>query len=221
MATQGGPTGRSRASRTRETGNPTGEGQETNTASAEPSSQESASRASQTQSGEAQAERDRARSSGRRGESGPARWIRELASAQIYGQKHRASETLEELSRFLRSATDQFQGKPVGNYARQAADQLERLARRIDQQNLDELLQNVQRFARQRPALFVGAAFGAGLVGARIFKSSGPTAGERSFTQRDSRSFPARGPQTPMTGGAMGGGPETISGPDLTGGPIS
>ena len=60
----------------------------------------------------------------------------------------------------------------VARYTEQAADKLEYLAHYIQERNVDELLGDTERFARQQPELFLGGAFALGLLAARFFKSS-------------------------------------------------
>jgi hypothetical protein len=101
--------------------------------------------------------------------------LRDAATARISNEKRRATEGIGGVARILRESTDRLQQDgqtTVANYARQTADQLERLSRRLDTQELDDVLRNAQRFARSQPLVFVAAAFGVGLCAARFFKSS-------------------------------------------------
>jgi hypothetical protein len=104
--------------------------------------------------------------------------LKEAATSRISNQKQRATESIDQVARALRDTTDRMQEQgpnAIADYTRQAADQLERFSRRLDQQDLDELMRGAQRFARSQPWVFVGAAFGLGLVAARFFKSSSGT----------------------------------------------
>jgi hypothetical protein len=112
------------------------------------------------------------RSNGQQGWTGV---LKNAANSRISSQKHHASESLGQVARALRDTTDRMQDQgstTIAGYARQAAEQLERFSRRLDEQDLDEMLRGAQRLARSRPWVFVGAAFGLGLVAARFFKSS-------------------------------------------------
>ena len=113
-----------------------------------------------------------ARSNGQQGWTGV---LKNAASSRISDQKHQASESLGQVARALRDTTDRMQDQgstTIAGYARQAAEQLEQFSRRLDEQDLDEMLRGAQRLARSRPWVFVGTAFGLGLVAARFFKSS-------------------------------------------------
>jgi hypothetical protein len=115
------------------------------------------------------------RSSTGNGQQGWTGVLKNAANSRISDQKHRASEGIDQVARALRDTTDRIQeqgGSTVAGYARQAAEQLERFSRRLDEQDLDQMLRGAQRLARSRPWVFVGAAFGLGLFAARFFKSS-------------------------------------------------
>lgn len=55
----------------------------------------------------------------------------------------------------------------------QGAHQLQRFADALDQKDSRQLVSEVQDFARERPALFLGACAAAGFAAARIFKAGG------------------------------------------------
>jgi hypothetical protein len=115
-----------------------------------------------------------ARSQTSRDETWPGA-IRQLATSSLNSQKHRAREGLGEVARAIRQSADPLdhEGRPTAaRYVRDAADRVERFATRLDEQSFGDMVQDVQAFARRQPVLFVGAALGLGLLGARFFKSS-------------------------------------------------
>jgi hypothetical protein len=57
-------------------------------------------------------------------------------------------------------------------YAAMAADKLEGVAEYFDERDLRTIGQDVENYARRNPMIFVGAAFGLGLLAARFLKSS-------------------------------------------------
>lgn len=117
-------------------------------------------------------------SSASNGQQGWTGVLKNAASSRISSQKHQASESIGQVARALRDTTDRMQDQgsaTMAGYARQAAEQLERFSRKLDEQDLDEMLRGGQRLARSRPWVFVGAAFGLGVVAARFFKSSSST----------------------------------------------
>ena len=101
---------------------------------------------------------------------------RNVAMSQLSSQKGRAAETARVVAQSLHEAgrsLEQGNQGMVGQYAHQAAQQLEGLSRAIDQKQPDELLAEAEAFARRQPALFLGLAFAGGLLAARFLKSSG------------------------------------------------
>jgi ElaB/YqjD/DUF883 family membrane-anchored ribosome-binding protein len=101
--------------------------------------------------------------------------VREGATAQLSQQKTRATEGLGSVAQAVRQSTQQLreqQHDTIAQYVEQLAQQLERFSSRLKDKDIGELVNDAQRFARQRPALFIGSAFAIGLLGARFFKSS-------------------------------------------------
>jgi hypothetical protein len=108
--------------------------------------------------------------------SDATRLVRDTAYTQIDNQKHRATDMLGNLARAVRSSSGQMHegdASFIAGYADRAADQIDRLSEAIRNRELDDLARDVRRFAKERPALFLGAAFGLGLLTARFLKSSG------------------------------------------------
>ena len=101
--------------------------------------------------------------------------VRERATAQLSTQKDKATEGLGGVAQAVRQTTEHLrsnQHETVARYAEQAADQIERFSQRLKDKDVSELLNDAQRLARRKPALFVGGAFAIGLLGARFLKSS-------------------------------------------------
>ncbi len=67
----------------------------------------------------------------------------------------------------------------VAAYVEGAAAGLERLARKIREKDLNELLHDAQRLARRQPAWFIGGSFALGLLAARFLERSGTHDQER------------------------------------------
>jgi hypothetical protein len=55
----------------------------------------------------------------------------------------------------------------------QGADQLQRFSETLEQKDSRQLMSDVQNFARERPALFLGGCAAAGFAFARVFKAGG------------------------------------------------
>jgi ElaB/YqjD/DUF883 family membrane-anchored ribosome-binding protein len=101
--------------------------------------------------------------------------VREGATTQLSRQKERATDGLGTVAQAVRQSTQPLrdqQHDTIAYYVEQAAQQLETLSTRLKEKDVSELVADAQRFARQRPALFIGSAFAVGLIGARFFKSS-------------------------------------------------
>lgn len=91
-----------------------------------------------------------------------------MGKDQIAGTAGAVAEALRQSSQGLR---DQDQGAVAG-YVEQAADRLDGAADYLRQRDVPQLVDEVEGFARRQPALFLGAAFGLGILAARFIKSS-------------------------------------------------
>lgn len=69
------------------------------------------------------------------------------------------------------SLRDQQQNM-AGEYVERVASQIERAAGYLQRTDAADLMRGVERFARRQPAVFIGAAFAIGVLGARFLKSS-------------------------------------------------
>jgi hypothetical protein len=125
--------------------------------------------------------------------------VREQATSQLNTQKNKATDGLGTVASAVRKTTDQLRSEnhdTVARYAEQAADQIERLSERIRRKDVGELLNDAQRLARQRPALFVGGAFAVGLLGARFMKSSAESGDDYSSSSGLNRDWRQSSPDT-------------------------
>jgi hypothetical protein len=119
--------------------------------------------------------------------------VQEKAKSQIETQKDRAAEGISSMAQALRQTGQQLRDQdqtPVAQYADTAADQIERVSNFLRERDLNDIVVEVERFARRQPALFLGGAFALGLLGARFIKSSGEQAqrarysGDYDYTYR-------------------------------------
>jgi len=83
--------------------------------------------------------------------------------------------SLPDTSRNQPTTTDAESPSSV-EVAKEAAQRSERIASRIEQGGLDEVMDDAKRFARNRPGLFLLSAIGAGFAVGRIIKNSDTTA---------------------------------------------
>ena len=101
--------------------------------------------------------------------------IRESAAAQLNSQKEKATDGLGTVASAVRESTLSLRSQQhdvAARFVEQAADQIERFSQRLRDKDVTQLLNDAQQLARRRPALFVGAAFALGVLGARFLKSS-------------------------------------------------
>jgi len=100
---------------------------------------------------------------------------KETVTAQATSQKDRAAESLEAVAQALRQAGQELQGREQGTVAQfidTAAERVERLSGFLQGRDVQQIVGEVERYARRNPALFLGGAFALGLLGARFLKSS-------------------------------------------------
>jgi len=103
--------------------------------------------------------------------------VKEQATSKLSDQKSRAAEGLSGVATMVAQFGDQVreQNPSVASMVDTAADRLRQFSTHIDQRELTELMDDVERYARRNPALFAGGAFALGLLGARFLRSSSPS----------------------------------------------
>jgi hypothetical protein len=105
---------------------------------------------------------------------------REQATMQVATQKERAATILGALGTALHDASRQVREQedaPIADFIDMAADQVEALSHMLNEQDIGQLIDTAQQFARRQPMLFLAAAFAVGFVGTRFLKSASPSAG--------------------------------------------
>jgi hypothetical protein len=75
------------------------------------------------------------------------------------------------------------QHESIGKYADQAANKIEEISRYLESASLNDVATRVENFARREPALFIGSAVALGFLGARFLKSSRRNQRADSYTQ--------------------------------------
>ena len=101
--------------------------------------------------------------------------VKEQAAAQLSSQKERATDTLGSVATAIRQSSQPLRDnnqEMLANYVGQAADRLERFSAQLRDRDLNDLMSEAKQFARRQPAIFVGAAFAAGVLAVRFLKSS-------------------------------------------------
>jgi hypothetical protein len=99
----------------------------------------------------------------------------EQVKNQLANQKHEAAQRMTPVQTALRETGQQLrkQGQgSVAEYADKAADQVERFAGYLRENDVDSLLNDARSFARRNPAVFLGSAAALGFLATRFLKSS-------------------------------------------------
>jgi hypothetical protein len=100
--------------------------------------------------------------------------IREKATSGLSSQKDRAADGLGTVVEAVRQTGHQLREKnpALAGYADNAAATLERWASDFRAKDVSAMVDDVKRYARQRPAMFLGGAVVLGIVAARLVKSA-------------------------------------------------
>ena len=114
---------------------------------------------------------------------------REQATTQVTTQKERAAVLLGALGTALQDTSRQVREQDeaaIADSIDMAAKQLDHLATMLQEQDIGQLIDSAQQFARRQPMLFAAAAIAAGFVGARFLKSSGASSSGNGEPRSDS-----------------------------------
>ena len=106
--------------------------------------------------------------------------------SEVDARKGNAAEQAKSVSNAIQTAAGQLdESAPtwLKSAFQQGADQIQRFAETIEQKDSRQILNEVQNFARERPALFLGACAAAGFAAARIFKAGGEEQASQQFGQ--------------------------------------
>lgn len=104
-----------------------------------------------------------------------AEWLRTEGSNFVTTRKLLAADELSKVGGAIRRAADKLTDQNsvgVARYVETAAEGVEQAARYLEERQITELLEDVSQVARQRPALFLGGVFVAGLAAARFIKAA-------------------------------------------------
>jgi hypothetical protein len=110
-----------------------------------------------------------------------AGFARAQATTRLTTQQGRAAKSLGVVATALHDASRQLRGQnepEIGAYLDLAATQVEHLAGMLNDQDIAQLLDATEQFARRRPALFIAAAVVVGFAGMRILRSAARTQGQ-------------------------------------------
>lgn len=141
--------------------------------------------------------------------------VKEKARGLFSDQKDRAVEGISSVSTALRDTATNLsdQNSPASSIIERAADHLESFKSSLEGKDLDQIVRDVQTFARRKPAVFFGGALAVGFLAARFFKSSAPDDFETSYPTGFDR-YPSESPyqSSGLGSSSMSGGSGTDSG---------
>lgn len=101
----------------------------------------------------------------------------EQATNKLDSRMGTAAEGINSFADALRQSGDQLRKDNhdnVAQYTEQAADKVQQFASYLQGQDVNQMIDEVERFARRQPMLFMGGAFLLGVVAARFLKASRP-----------------------------------------------
>lgn len=118
-----------------------------------------------------------------------AQGLRARGQNLVEEQKIRAAAEISNLGAAIRRAADKLhdqKSERLASYVDTAADSLDGVAQYVQEHDLNDLVREMEQFARRRPALIVGGVFLAGLAVGRFVKAAQP-AQSTSRTSHKSR----------------------------------
>ena len=135
--------------------------------------------------------------SGESASSGLLGGVKQRVTSRVDEQKNRAADGIGGIADVFRNAGNELrtENEALASYVDMASDQMRRFADQIRERGVDEMMEDVTRFARRRPALFIGGAFLVGIGIARFLKSTSASGGDRNYD-----SFSSVDPMTAGTG---------------------
>jgi len=98
--------------------------------------------------------------------------VRDTAVSVAEDRRHKAASGLGSVAEALRHTGENMQDKGPAEYVARAADQIDRVSSYFENTSFDQMVGQVENFARREPAIFIGGSFVLGLLGARFLKSS-------------------------------------------------
>lgn len=97
---------------------------------------------------------------------------KEQAKAGIQEKKNQAAAQVHDLDQALRQTAQEVDNPGIGRQIERLADGIESFANTLESTELDDVLRNTERFARQSPALFIAGSFAVGMAFARFLRAS-------------------------------------------------
>jgi len=104
----------------------------------------------------------------------------ERARSMLAGQKDQVAQNISSISQALRQTSDQLRQQDQGAISQipvRAADQLDRVSGYLNQRDVNQLVADLESFARRNSTIFLTGAFALGTLAARFLKSSAQAGG--------------------------------------------
>jgi len=114
---------------------------------------------------------------------------REQVKTQLVTQKDNAASGLNDVAEALSVSSSHLQEhgqEAVAQLGDRAAEKITQFSGYLREHDLDDVVHEVESFARRQPELFIGAAVLLGLVAARFLKSSAPISAANAMAPRPS-----------------------------------
>ncbi|MBV9471148.1 MAG: hypothetical protein JO316_07935 [Abitibacteriaceae bacterium] len=136
--------------------------------------------------------------------------VQQQATSRIEQQKQHAAEGLGSVAESLRQTGQQLRDNDqsvvtqyMAQYGEAAANQVEQVSNYLRERDVNQIVHEVEDFARREPALFIGGAFLLGLLGARFLKTSSPastSSGSSTAGSMSTLALPTTSYQAPSYG---------------------
>jgi hypothetical protein len=100
--------------------------------------------------------------------------IQQRVTSRVDAQKNRAADGLGGIADVIRTASNELrsENEALASYVDMAGDQMRKFANHIRERGAADMIDDVNRFARRNPAVFIGGAFLLGIGVARFLKAS-------------------------------------------------
>jgi len=125
---------------------------------------------------------------------------KETVTTQVESQKDRLAESVSSVAQAIRQTGEGLRGQQQGvvaGYADTAADYVERLGTMLRERDVNDIIYEVESYARRNPIPFLGGAFALGFAISRFLKSSREGQYESQYGSYGSRGYTYRGSQYP------------------------
>lgn len=110
--------------------------------------------------------------------------LRNDGRAQIETRKRQAADQIDEVAYALSQASEQLGSQPtLAGYATQIADGVGKLATRLRDGSIEQLIDDTRGIARRNPGLFILGSFVTGIALARFLKASERSLSETASSQ--------------------------------------